>query len=156
MLRLEDEDHDEDDEQQRSDADVHVPTSFVAAVRLPQGYPLGRMTTVLGLFCVGAGTAIPVYWAFARREGWEDRPREWAAHVGAEHLLALLLVAAGAWLLADGWDAQPLAAAALGALLYAAVNVTGFFVQRGDRAMVAGMALQSLLTAAALAAVLTH
>lgn len=114
------------------------------------------MTTLLGLFCVGAGVAIPMYWLFTRREGWETRPREWLSHVGAEHVLAILLVAAGAWLLADGWAAQPLAAAALGALLYAAINVTGFFADRGDRAMVAGMAVQCLLTAAALAAVLAH
>jgi hypothetical protein len=114
------------------------------------------VTTLLGLFCIGAGAAIPMYWAFARRDGWEDRPREWASHVGAEHLLAALLVAAGAWLLADGWDARPLAAAALGALLYAGVNVVGFFADRGDRPMVAGMAIQCLLTAAALGAVLAH
>ena len=114
------------------------------------------MTTVLGLFCLGAGAAIPVYWLFSRREGWEDRPREWEAHLAAELLLAALLAGAGAWLLADGWEAQPLAAAALGGLLYATVNVTGFFARRGDRAMTAGRALQSVLTAAALAAVLTH
>lgn len=114
------------------------------------------MTTLLGLFCIGAGAAIPVYWLFSRRDGWEDRPREWTTHVAAEHLLAVLLVVAGAWMLSDGWGAQPVVAAALGALLYAAINVVGFFEERGDRVMAGGMVVQILLTAAALAVVLAH
>lgn len=112
------------------------------------------MTTLLGLFCVAAGAGIPAYWAMARREGWEDRPREWSTHLAAELLLAAGLVAAGVGLLAEGWTAQLPAAAALGALLYAVVNVLGFFAQREDRPMVAGMAVQGLLVTAALAAVL--
>lgn len=114
------------------------------------------MSTVIGLFCVASGAGICVYWAVVGGRGWEGRGRELRAHVAAELLTAGLLLAGGGWMLAEGWAAQPLVAAALGALLYAVVNVAGFFAQRDERAMAAGMGAQALLCAAALAAVLAH
>lgn len=114
------------------------------------------MTTVLAVFCLASGAGICLYWAGVRGRGWEGREPELRTHVAAELLTASLLLAGGGWMLADGWDARPLVAAALGALLYAVVNVAGFFAQRGERAMAVGMAAQTLLSAAALAVVLAH
>jgi hypothetical protein len=58
-------------------------------------------------------------------------------HVAAELLTAGLLVAAGVALLRHRARAHLLAAVALGALVYTAINSPGYYAQRGDVAMVA-------------------
>ena len=73
-------------------------------------------------------------------------------HIAAELLTAGLLVAAGVALLRRHTRARLLAAVALGALIYTAINSPGYYAQSGDAAMVAMFAGVLLAAVAALRA----
>ena len=73
-------------------------------------------------------------------------------HIGAELLTAGLLVAAGVALLRRHTRARVLAAVALGALIYTAINSPGYYAQSGDAAVVAMFAGVLLAAGAALLA----
>jgi hypothetical protein len=112
--------------------------------------------TVVGVYCVGAGALMLVWWAVEVRGGVFRRPDQTRAelglHVVAEVVTALVLVVGGVLLMAS--TTELVALVGLGMLLYAAIQSPGYFLARGELLMVAVFAVLVLLTLGATAAVL--
>jgi peptidoglycan/LPS O-acetylase OafA/YrhL len=106
-----------------------------------------------GWFLVVVGLAIAGVWTLLLGSGQvpevSDGRVDIIFHIVAEALTATLLVAAGAGLL-RGWPRAPLlAAVAIGALAYTAVNSAGYYAESGDWPAVTMFAVLAVGTALA-------
>lgn len=109
------------------------------------------MRAYLVVLMLGSGAGILCFWTVmvATRRVPEIREGKRAIwfHVGAEVLLAVLLIAGGIAVLVETGPSQlALAGVALGALLYTAVNSPGYYVDLGQPVIVvmfAGLAALS-------------
>ena len=115
------------------------------------------MDTVVAVYCVTVGASMAVWWAVELRNGVlhrGDRSRpEITLHVVAELVTAVVLVAGGVVILTDG--APSLAFVGLGLLLYAVIQSPGYFLERGERAMVWMFAALVVVTSLAIVALLS-
>jgi hypothetical protein len=99
------------------------------------------MRAYLVVLMLGSGAGILGFWAFmvgTRKvpEIREGKPAIWF-HIGAEVLLAVLLIAGAIALLVEAGTAQlALAGMGLGALLYTAINSPGYYVDLGQPVIV--------------------
>jgi hypothetical protein len=97
------------------------------------------MRAYLVVLMLGSGLGILSYWGFtvATRRAPQAQGMAMRFHIGAEVLLAVLLIAAGIGLLVKVGPVQlALAGTALGALAYTAVNSPGYYVEPGGPVIV--------------------
>ena len=118
---------------------------------------MAPMDTAVAVYCLVVGASMIVWWAVELRNGVlgrGDRSRpEITLHVIAELVTAVVLIAGGVVILAGG--APDLAFVGLGLLLYAVIQSPGYFLERGDRAMVWLFAVLVIVTTAAIVALLS-
>jgi hypothetical protein len=116
------------------------------------------MLTAVAIYCMVVGTLMLAWWAIEVGGGALRRPDRTAAeitlHLAAEILTAVALVGGGAALLRWPADAALPAAAALGMLLYTAIQSPGYFLARREPAPVAMFGALVAATLAALVALL--
>lgn len=117
------------------------------------------MHIVVAIYCLSIGILMAIWWTISLRNGAlvrADRSRtEMTLRVAAELTTASLLIVSGAALLADGDDAVPSAALALGMLLYTVVVSPGYFITRREPAPAYLFVGLTILTVAAAALLVT-
>jgi hypothetical protein len=114
------------------------------------------MDTVVAVYCVAVGASMVLWWAVELRNGVLDRGDrsrpEIALHVVAELVTAVVLVVGG--IIVSTGGSPDVAFVGLGLLLYAVIQSPGYFLERGERPMVAVFAVLALTTTAAILALL--
>ncbi len=114
------------------------------------------MDTLVAVYCLLVGVSMVVWWGVELRNGVLSRPDrsrpEITLHVVAEVVTAAVLVAGGIVMLAGG--STGLALVGLGLLLYAGIQSPGYFLDRGERSMVAMFAALVMITIVAIAVLL--
>lgn len=100
-----------------------------------------------------------IWWTVSLRRGAGGRPdrsqSEMTFHLVAEFVTAMLLVVSGITLLASGDSAIPIAALALGMLLYTVIVSPGYFIARRELAPARMFGGLALLTGAAAVVLIT-
>jgi hypothetical protein len=116
------------------------------------------MHTVVAIFAIVVGIFVIGQWtvSLASRNVPELATEPWAIgfHLGAEALMALCLIAAGAAFLAGASWGEPLLAVALGMTLYSIVASSGYFAQRHQPAPIVMFGALMALTALAVGVLL--
>jgi hypothetical protein len=106
------------------------------------------MRAYLVVLTLGSGLGILSFWGFtiATRRNPETRGTAMRFHIGAEVLLAILLIVAGVALVVEVGPVQlALAGTALGALAYTAVNSPGYYLELGGPVIVWAFAVLLIL-----------
>jgi hypothetical protein len=111
------------------------------------------MSSSIGIYCLSVGVLMMIWWSVSVRRGALRRPdrsrSEMALHLVAEMLTAILLVVSGVSLLTNGDSAVPIAALALGMLLYTVIASPGYFIARQELPPVYLFGALAMLTIAA-------
>lgn len=105
---------------------------------------------VVGVFMIG-------FWGFLVATGeaeLRERPWDMRLHLTAEFATAVLLLVSGAGSFVGLPGISVLAPLALGMLLYTVINSPGFYAGKGNWPMVVMFAVLTVLTAAAIVALL--
>lgn len=110
-----------------------------------------RINKVLAIFSIVMGAMMITWWGFllatAQMPELETTPIQAALHLAAEFLTAGSLIVSGTGLLINAWWSKSASYVALGMLLYAVIQASGYSAQWGQTALVVMFAVTVVLIA---------